>query len=306
LCQGNKKVELYLNDGSIDGTPIFRGYISEFNPSDTKIKIKALDPRMLITGTNATPIVIDDHDNYDGKTVIQFLVEYIDNETNINETLMTTDFLKEMDRPIFMTGIRKTVTPYTLVKKMLQDKVDDETELDRTDMNAIFDYFFDIIHGGEHSGLTIRKRRALDEKADMSFSYGNGISKLSYKERPPPSYALGTVETTGEQVIFDYGNAPMGVRGLKKVKVKGDSRGEVKENLISKVILEQQYTKEITLNCTKGYTLGVGNIININVPKLNLNGNFAVTGKTITVRSTGTSCTLTCNNKPILLSDYLN
>lgn len=301
----NKKVELYLNDGSLDGTPIFRGFINQFSPSDSQIKIGALDPRMLLTGDNAIPVVIDDRDNFDGKTAIQFLIEYIENEINANGTLMTTDFLKEMDRPVYMTGVRKSVAPYTLVKRMLEEKIDDETEVDRTDINAVFDYFFDIIHGAEYSGLTVRKRRALDENADMSFRYSDGISKLSYNERPPPSFALGTVASTGEQVIFDYGNAPSGNIGLKDKKVKGDSRGEVKENLISSLILEQQYTKDITLVCTKGYTLGIGNIINIDVPKLNLNGNYAITAKKIKVGST-MSCSLICNNKPVLLGDYLS
>ena len=162
-----------------------------------------------------------------------------------------------------------------------------------------------MIHGGEHSGLTIRKRRALDETADMSFRYHDGINKLTYNERAPPSFAIGQVPDTGEQVIFDYGNAPLGSIGLQKKEVEGNSRGEVRENLISKLILEQHFTKEITLQCTKGYTLGVGNIINIDVPKLNLTGNYAVTGKAIKIGK-NMSCTLQCNNKPIVLSDYLN
>tara|TARA_R110000824_G_scaffold109782_2_gene257632 strand:- start:434 stop:1495 length:1062 start_codon:yes stop_codon:yes gene_type:complete len=301
----NKKVELYLNNGSLDGSPIFRGFINQFTPSDNKIKIKALDPRMFITGKNTMPVVIDEKDNYDGRTVIQFLIDYIENEINKNGTLITTDYLKEMDRPVYMTGIRKTVTPYSLVKKMVEEKIDDETETDRTDINAVFDYFFDIIHGNEYSGITLRKRRALNGNADISFRYGDGISRLSYNERPPPSFALGTVDESGEQVVFEYGNAPLGNIGLPKTKISGNSRGEVKENLISKLILEQQFTKEIDLVCTKGYTLGIGNIINIDVPKLNLSGNFAVTGKSINVGK-NLVCHLKCNNKPLLLSDYLS
>ena len=301
----NKKVELFLNNGSIDSAPIFRGFINEFTPSDKSLTIRALDPRMFISGKSSTPIVIDDKDNYDGNTIVQFLIDYIENKVNSKTTVMTTDFLHEMDRPIFMTGIRSTIVPYDIIKQMLTEKIDDETELDRTNQNAIFDYFLDIIHGGEHSGITIRKKRALNSNADMSFSYGNGISALKYNERPPPSFALGTVEESGEQVIFEYGNAPLGVVGLEKENITGKSRGEVRENLISSLILEQEFTKEISLTCTKGYTLGIGNIIHIDVPKLNLNGNFAITGKNIKVGSS-MSCTLRCNNKPILLSDYLN
>tara|TARA_R110000824_G_scaffold28303_1_gene95343 strand:+ start:51 stop:1115 length:1065 start_codon:yes stop_codon:yes gene_type:complete len=302
----NKRVELYLNNGSIDGAPLFRGYIKQFTSSDKNIKIKALDPRMFITGKAVVPVVIDDKKNYDGNTVVQFLLDYIDNIVNSNETIMTTEYLHEMDRPVFMTGIRAAIIPYDTVKNLVESKIDDESQLDRTDGNDIFNYFFDIIHGGEYSGLTIRKRRALNDNADMSFKYGDGITSLKYNERAPPSYALGTVKDTDEQVVFEYGNAPLGNVGLETSDVEGDSRGEVRENLIAKVILEQQFTKEISISCSKGYNLGLGNIINIDVPKMNLHGNYAITGKNISISKSGLTCTLRCNNKPILLRDYLN
>ena len=88
-------------------------------------------------------------------------------------------------------------------------------------------------------------------------------------------------------------------------KVEGNSRGELRENLIAPLMLEQTYTKEISIQCTKGYTLGIGNIIHIDVPKLNLYGNYAITAKNVSVGNT-MSCTLKCNNKPIKLSSYLN
>ena len=36
----NKKVELFLNNGSIDSAPIFRGFINEFTPSDKSFPTK--------------------------------------------------------------------------------------------------------------------------------------------------------------------------------------------------------------------------------------------------------------------------
>jgi len=302
----NKKVEFYLNDGSSDGVPLFRGFINEFKSTDKNISIQALDPRALMVGDRITPIVIDEKDNYDGYTAIQFLQSYIDNEINKDETLVSTEFLSEMDRPVFMTDVRGEITPYTKVVSLIKDKVDDETSSDRTDVNLIYDYFIDIVHGGTASGPTIRKRRRLDENYDMLFKYGDGIISMNYKERAPPSFALGTVESTKEQVILEYGNAPMGVKGLKNKEVAGESRGEVRENLLSHVILEQQYTKEITIESSKGYTLGTGNIIHIDVPKLNLYGNFAITAKNISVSKGNISCSLKCNNKPVLLSKYIN
>ena len=301
-----KKVELFLNNGSEDGAPLFRGFIKQFNPTDDSISIRAMDPRMLLVGQDVTPIVIDEKNNFDGHTVIQFLLDYIENEININETLINTEYLHEMDRPVFMTGIRGSKNPYGEVQNLVQNKIDDETFTDRSDSNKIFNYFIDIIHGGTSSGITIRKKRALNENADMHFKYGDGIISLSYNERAPPSYILGTVEESGDQVIFDYGNAPMGVKGFtRNVGVKGESRGELRENLISRLILEQQFTKDITITCSKGYSLSIGSIIHIDVPKLNLYGNYEVTSRNVTIGD-DMSCRITCNNKPIKLSDYLN
>ena len=301
----DKKVELFINNGSEDGAPIFRGYINQFTSSESKISIKALDPRMVISGKRAVPIVIDEKNNYDGHTIVQFLHDYIENNINIDETLITPDFLHEMDKPVYMTGVRGTESPYSHIQSLIQNKIDDETSTDRTDSNSVFDYSIDIVHGGRQSGLTIRKRRALDENADMHFKYGDGIQSITYNERAPPSYALGTVKESNEQVIFDYGNNPFGVKGMDNKKVEGNSRGELRENLIAPLMLEQTYTKEISIQCTKGYTLGIGNIIHIDVPKLNLYGNYAITAKNVSVGNT-MSCTLKCNNKPIKLSSYLN
>tara|TARA_Y100000310_G_scaffold36961_1_gene34744 strand:- start:231 stop:866 length:636 start_codon:yes stop_codon:yes gene_type:complete len=211
-----------------------------------------------------------------------------------------------MDRPVFMTGIRGSKNPFEQAIKMIENKIDDESFTDRSDSNKIFDYFIDIIHGGTSSGITVRKKRALNENADMYFKYGDGIISLNYNERAPPSYISGTVEESNDQVIFDYGNAPLGVKGFtSKIEVKGESRGELKENLISRLMLEQQNTKDITLTCSKGYSLSAGNIIHIDVPKLNLYGNYQVTSRNIKIGK-NMSCQIICNNKPIKLSDYLN
>ena len=59
----NASVEFYLNYGSSDGCPIFRGFIKDFNPSGTNISINALDVRTLISGQNAFPVVVDNKKN---------------------------------------------------------------------------------------------------------------------------------------------------------------------------------------------------------------------------------------------------
>ena len=86
----NSKVEFYLNYGSEDGVPLFRGYIKSFKASDSNISISAIDPRTAITGKDSLPIVIDNKNNYDGQTIVQFLVDVIDNQVNLNKTIIST------------------------------------------------------------------------------------------------------------------------------------------------------------------------------------------------------------------------
>jgi len=295
----NKKVELFLREE--DGAPIFRGYIRQFNPSERNISITAQDARAFLSG-DLVPIIMDEKDNYDGYTIVQFLKEYIESQVNVNETRLSVDTLCEMDRPIYMTGKRGSKNPFKTIQKEVRDKVDDDSSLDRADINAIFKYFFEIIHLGDVSGLTIRKTRSLETPADFLFSYDDGLLSLSYSERAPPSYAVGTT-TEKEQSIFKYGNAPTGVRGIS-ANVEGSSKGELRENLISHLLLSQQYTKEIKMNISKSHNIGLGNIIRLEVPDSNIAGQYRVTGKTLTIGK-DIKCSLTCNNEPVLISDYI-
>ena len=72
-----KPLELFLNYGSEDGLPIFRGIIKDINPSDTRTSFTALDARSLLSGNNTTPLNITDKHNYDGYTLGQFLQKII-------------------------------------------------------------------------------------------------------------------------------------------------------------------------------------------------------------------------------------
>jgi len=300
----NKKVEFYLNKGY--GSPLFRGYINTFTPSERQLTIRAQDVTSLLSG-NLAPIVMDDNDNYDGYTAVQFLKEYIESQVNVNETLISTQTLHEMDRPVYMTGMRGIINPFKKIQKLISKKVDDESSLDRADINSIFKYFIDVINLGDASGITIRKTRSLNDNADFVFSNYDGIQSLSYRERPPPSYAMGNTDGNNdkkEQVVLQYGNAPTGVRGMVAL-VEGSSRGEIREKMISHLILAQEEIKEISLIVSKGYEIGLGNIIHIEVPENNIAGKYRVTGKKMTLSGNKMKCSIECNNEPITLEDYL-
>ena len=96
----NKSVEYFLNYGSEDCVPLFRGVIKEFSTTGKDMSITALDSRSLITGENSFPVVIDDKDNYDGQTIVEFLIDVIDNR--LNSSLLSTSALNGTDKPIFI------------------------------------------------------------------------------------------------------------------------------------------------------------------------------------------------------------
>jgi hypothetical protein len=85
-----KPVELFLNYGSEDGTPIFRGVIRDISPTTKGIKFSALDSRSLMAGTNAAPLNITDNNNYDGYTLGQFLQKII------QEDYMNYDYVDDL------------------------------------------------------------------------------------------------------------------------------------------------------------------------------------------------------------------
>ena len=293
----NERIEFYLNYGSTDGAPLFRGYIKEFKPTERNISISAIDPRTFISGQDSIPVVVDDVDNYDGYTAIQFISEVLETHLNINKTILSSEALQEMDKPAFMNGIRSTAPPYDILKKLIETKRDDD------DILNVYEYFLGVHHGGANTSLLLRKTKALDGRPDFVYTYNNGIIKLSYKERAPPSFGLASSED-GTTVRFDYGNAPKGARGIR-VSGKFLSREDARKHALAEVMLKQGDDKEITLTVSKGHYLEPGTIIRLDVPDSNIRGQYRITSKKISYSSGKISCTMQLNKKPIKISDYL-
>ena len=296
----NEKIEFYLNYGSEDGAPLFRGYIKSFRASDTKLSINAVDPRSIITGKESLPIVIDDKNNYDGSTVVQFLTDVIENEVNINETLISTEALGEMDKPVYMNEIRSVQAPYDIAKDLIKTKRDDDNLL------TVFEYYFDILHGGKDSSLIIKKTKNLTEAADFIYSYRDGIISMNYTERAPPSFGIIQAED-GTSVRADYGNAPRGNKGIvvQSTKEKASSRAEAREEAMAEVLLKQNDDKDITMKVSKGYYIDIGSIIRIETLDANIVGQYRITRKTLAFSENSVSCSFSLNKKPLQIKDYL-
>ena len=120
----NKLLELYLNIGSEETVPFFRGYIKEITPSDNSVFINAMDVRSLLTSDNGSNITFTEDDNADGQTVAQFLNNYITDKINFNDTLIGLDMLRDSDPPVFMTGVRgQNLDVYKTVVKQLKKEL---------------------------------------------------------------------------------------------------------------------------------------------------------------------------------------
>jgi len=292
----NSKVEFYLNYGSEDGVPLFRGYIKSFKASDSNISISAIDPRTAITGKDSLPVVIDNKSNYDGQTIVQFLVDVIDNQVNLNKTIISTEGLNELDKPIYMNGVRSVQAPYDIVKGMLESQRDDDNML------TVYEYYFDILHGNKDSSLIIKKTKDLTGAADFIYTYRDGIISMSYTERAPPSFALVKAKD-GTTVRADYGNAPKGNIGITVGKTYS-SRAEAREAGMAEILLKQGDDKDISMNVSKGHYINLGHIIRLDVPDHNVAGQYRVTSKSVSYSDNSVNCSFSLNKKPIKLSDY--
>lgn len=292
----NKKVEFFLNYGSEDCTPIFRGVIKNFSTNDKNMSINALDARSLLTGESGFPVVIDDNDNYDGQTIIEFLQDTIDNKMNTN--LLSTTYMNSMDKPIYMTGVRQNGAPYDIVREKIQKTLNDD------DILSPKSYELDIIHNYESSSLVIRKQRSVENLPDVIFTYNDGIINLSYTDRGNPSFAIGETNKN-QQVRFDYGNNSDGDLGVR-TQFDVESRGEVAEKLIPFLISKQDAEKKITINASKGHYLQLGTIIRVEVPDNNVVGQYRLVSKSVAYNVNKVSCQLVLNKQPIRITDYIN
>jgi len=294
----NKKVEFYLNYGSEDGIPLFRGYIREFKATDTQFSFTAQDPRVFITGNDAMPVSITDKNNYDGYTLTQFIYKYITDNININETKLGLYSLNEIDKPVFMTGERfKSNAPWNVISNVLKKAIDD------SDIEEPLSYFTDIVHRNIDSDLIFRKKQSLDNVNTKVFKYNDGIIELSYRERAPVSVASATTKD-GVVSEFIYGNTPKGRVGLK-LSGQYETPAEAQKAARNTVLLNYKNTKEISITVSKGIYSRMGDAISIDVPDYNVAGNVRITSKSISGSKNSFSCTLQCNKEPIKLTDFI-
>ena len=290
----NAKVEFFLNEGMAEASPTFIGYVREITPSDTSIKITAYDPRVFLTGKEAMPVVISDQNNYDGYTAVQFLADIIKNKLNVTERIIDISAFADTTPPIPMKGYRTDgAAPYDVFLEVIDGKVDDSTPEDPLEVYVAM----------EGDKIIAGNKRSLNSDRTLSLSFMDGIKSMSYNFQIPRTRAIVT-GTTGGWGEFAYGNSPMGLVGTT---FKSDKEYNAELSDLARIEVMRNYveSKEISLNITRGFDVGLENIVYVNVPDKTLRGNHRVTSKSISVSRSGVRCTLGLDKRIPRVGDYL-
>ena len=289
----NKEIKFYLNYGSDDGVPIFRGFIKTVSPNDKQTIISAIDGRTFINSQSSKMVELTDDENYDGYTLAAFLYDYINDKINTDRTYIGLDFLKDTNPSISMSSVRSAPTPiYQLIMTELKKAVDS------SDVEKPLTYFIDMIDDGNKSNITFVKEKLLTDSPSLSLSFSNGIKSYKYNRRAPANFGIAGGAS------FTYGNAPQGSIGMN-ITGKFKDKNEARQKIIKEVLLQHRETDEINLNCTKGHDIALGSIIEVVLDKEDIGGNHRVTSKSIKFSAGGVSTSLKLNKKPLLLSEYI-
>tara|TARA_R100001443_G_scaffold102120_1_gene110210 strand:- start:276 stop:1364 length:1089 start_codon:yes stop_codon:yes gene_type:complete len=304
-----KSVELYLDLGSQSSIPIFRGFVRDINPSDKMVSLLAHDVRCLLTGKLGAKLQLTDTDNYDGKTVAQFLYEFITDQINVSDTHIGLDMLKDSDPPAYMTGVRgKDLDVYNVAREQLKKAVSYPIQ-DISDSDSLIDlmsplsFSIGVYEGSNNSNITIVKDKPIeihdtsnDTIPPYILSFADGIVSYTNKKRQAPNTVFY------ENGSFEYTNRPDGVL-VTNINDTGD-RAENRNLALEQILLEQQSTEEIVISVSKCYDIGIGNTVYLDVEDEDIRGEHRVQAKQISF-GTKMDCVLTLNKKPVVLSDYI-
>lgn len=296
-----KIIELYLNNGTIDNIPIYRGIIKQVTTTETIITIMSADVRGLLTGKEALDINLTDTDNFDGFSVGQFLKKYItDNINTSSRTFIGLDYLNDTTSLVSLTGQRGKFKPLDVVITLLQDELDD------TDNDNPVSYYLDVIEGPSYSNLVIKKQKPLKEQVSMNMSLVDGIVKYNYKRRPIASQVSVTDKTTDRLYTTKLGNSPQGPVSTN-IKRKFDDPAQASKYAILHIKKLQQEVNEIRITANKGHHLGLQSLVYISVDKDGIDGVHRLVSKTISYKDTkGYDLKLNFNKDPVKVSDYIS
>ena len=292
----NEEVKIYLNEN--DGKPIFRGFIKQVVPSDTNLNITVYDPRYLLTSKEGIPINITDKDNYDGYTVSQFLIDYIDKYVNTDKIYIGTDYISDTVISTLMGSLRGFQDDlYSIVQRALEKSIDD------TDIDNLVGYIIDVVDDGTKAQLIIQKEKLLSSVPSLTLSEVDGIENIMYTKRMPPSYSTHFTND-GRSGSYQHGNMPYG-RINESSKGNFENPADATYASMISVLQQQDNVAEIKATINRGYDVNLGSIVLLNVDDFNIKGKHRVTTKRLSYSKNSMKCVLGLNTKPVTLIGYI-
>tara|TARA_Y100000004_G_scaffold165273_1_gene196019 strand:- start:75 stop:1109 length:1035 start_codon:yes stop_codon:yes gene_type:complete len=291
----NKEIRFFLNYGSLDSVPFFRGLIKQVTPTENNIQIVASDVRSLLTGNESIPLSLTDKKNYDGYTLGQFIHSYVNEFVNIKETIIGLDMLNDTSPVVSLTGTRgEVLSPLKIIKDKLPNNKDSLTDI-RANRLVIKD-------DGNKSNICFVKEQSIDD-AGVPFSYSDGVRSVSVKKRKKPNLLSTVVD--GRQVIYKHNNFSTGISGGK---IQGNY--EYPDEAIQAAYVQAKQSEidsEITLNVTKGHYLDIGNVVKVYIrDNPDITGKHRIQSKQVTCTKSGVTCTLQLAKEKPQVSDYLS
>jgi ribosomal protein L23 len=291
----NEEIKIYLNEN--DGVPIFRGFVKQVVPTERDITITANDPRYLLTGEDGVSININNEDNYDGYTASQFLIDYIEKYINVGKTYVGTDYISDTTISTLMKDIRGRQPDIYGMLNEIFNKIDD------TDVDNLSSYVIGIVDDGLKAQLIIEKEKLLSSSPSLILSHIDGIQNITYNRRMAPSYGIHYTND-GRSGVYQHGNMPYG-RINETGEKSFDTPAEATYASMISILKQQNDKQEINIDITRGFNIGVGSIVRINVDDFDIRGNHRITTKTLSYSKNSIKCNIGLNRKPVTLKKYI-
>ena len=295
-----KRVELFVNCGSEDVIPTFRGVIKNINSSDINVTLTCHDVRTYITGQQGKSITFDDIRNYDGFSVGQYLKSYIEQHINTkDDVFIGTDMLTDVENCNNMNEVRGDMKVLDAAVGVLEDIIED------TVGDEPLRYIFDVVEGPDYSNLVIKKQKSLKEKPSLSLSLNDGIKSFSYKRRPAPKSILITNSKLDITTNIDLAGPNHGPFSASLSGAYEDTSSARKAGILELRKLQQEID-EISLEVTRGHDIGLESLVFVKVENSEIDGIHRVVSKNITGSMSGMQVNLELNKRPVKVSDYLS
>jgi len=259
------------------------------NSPETKIISGSIDYELgSYSVTFANPI-------WDGKSIrLAFNQPSKENKT----TLLGTELLNDTEPAVSLTGYRnEKISPYQVILDKLKEAVD------ITDIEKPKEWFVQVKEDDKKSNIVFVKRKSRDTSPSTVFSYRDGISSISYKQRLPPNTGIASGKEGGRQV-FAYSNRPRGIVS-KDIKITKEYPAEAHKEAIIDILKGIEEVNDISLSANKLPYIGLESIIDLNIEDDVISGKAVVVSKSISWSNSKMSIKLKLDRRPVKVSDFI-